>query len=129
MNGSKDEKNDEDFAFLRFIWLEEWENEKGEQCICSMREDDIGAYFCLSERDPNPGEVAVEIGFTNMMVCLQKREALISQWNNELGKNFTSWLSEKYYYTYIYYKFMAWRILQVKHLKEKEEMREKLARL
>ena len=128
MNGSKDEKNDEDFAFLRFIWCEEWQNVKGEQCICSMNEDDICALDQLSE-NRHPGEVAVEIGFANMGVCLQKRRALIRQWNNELGKNFTSWLSEKNWHTYIYYKFMAWRILQVKHSKEKEEMREQLARL
>ena len=120
--------NDESFAFLSFIWLEEWENVTGERCICSMHEDDLVVLAGLA-KDRHPGEAAVEIGFDKMGVSVAKRRALIDQWTHELGKNVGKWLSEKHWHTYIYYKFMAWRIVQVKHSKQSEEMREQFAQL
>ena len=114
-------KDDTEFEFLKFIWSEEWENMHGEQCICSQNEDDLVAIDHISE-NRHPGEVAVEIGFTNMGICKDRhRNALISQWREELreelGKDFVNWLSDDIWHTYIYYKFMSWRILQALHTK------------
>ena len=55
--GKKNDNNDDDesFAFLSFIWSEEWENITGEQCICSMHEDDLVVLAGLVE-NRHPGE-------------------------------------------------------------------------
>ena len=120
MRCSKEEESsndDTEFEFLKFISSEEWENVNGEQCICSINEDDLIPSNGISE-DRHRGEVAVEIGFTNMGISKEKRSALIRQWSNELGKDFADWLSLDIWHTYIYYKFMSWRILQAIYAKK-----------
>ena len=122
MSCSKEEESsndDTEFEFLKFISSEEWENVNGEQCICSINEDDLVPSDGISE-NRHRGEVAVEIGFTNMGISKDRhRSALISQWSNELGKDFVDWLSLDSWHTYIYYKFMSWRILQAIYAKKK----------
>ena len=118
MSCSKEQNNNDEFAFLSFISKEEWENVNGEQCICSLNDDDLVPIDDVFAENRHRGQVAIDIGFTNMGISTEKRRALIRQWNNELGKGYYDWLSEDNWYTYIYYKFMAWRILQVKYLKK-----------
>ena len=122
MSCSKAEQNNNNndkFAFLSFIKLEKWEKNKyGEQCICSLNDDDcVPIDNCFAE-NRHRGEVAIDIGMTRMGISEEKRRALINQWCNELGKGYSDWLSHENWYTYIYYKFMAWRILQVKYSKK-----------
>ena len=59
------------------------------------------------------GEVAIDIGFKNMGISIQEKKVLIKQWSEELEKGFTDWLDHHQWFMYIYYKFMAWRIIQL----------------
>ena len=115
MSCSKEESRNDDKSSL-FVFLP-WNNanKNGEKCICSIDRDDMFPYVgdCRYR-----GEVAVHTGFANMGVCTKKQRTLINQWTNELGKAYCDWLSHDNWYTYLYYKFMAWRIVQMKYLKK-----------
>ena len=88
-----------------------------EKCVCAITEMEMFLSDNVDEFHRYRGEVAVDIGFKKMGVTTQEKHKLIEEWSNELGRGVSDCLSQDHWFMYIYYRFMAWRILQMKSLK------------
>ena len=122
MSSSREE--DRDFAFLSLIMAndKDQDNVAMEKCVCSISKIDMFPNDNVSDFHRYRGEVAIDTGFKNMGISMQERENLIKKWSDELGSGVSDWLSQDRWFMYIYYKFMAWRIMQTKSLNPTREI-------
>ncbi len=90
-----------------------------EKCICRVSEEDMFPLDFTADFNRFRGEVGIDSGFNSMGVSHQRKHELIRAWTQELGAEYTDWLDQDMWFIYIYYKFMSWRISQLKFVKPK----------